>query len=196
MARRKGPRPNERGESQTLPRGVGGNEEGVLTHPILVIGLGNPLRGDDGVGVIVVRGLAAHALSPDVEVVDGGTRGLGIVNLLEGRQRVILVDAADMGRTPGEFLRITLEGAQLLGDEAHLSVHEGGVRDALLLAQALEMLPEEVVIFGVQPANLEWDSTLSPEVEAALPSLIAALLAEVAVSNQQTSRDQQPIGGR
>lgn len=196
MARRKGPRPNERGESQTLPRGVGGNEEGVLTSPILVIGLGNPLRGDDGVGVIVVRGLAAHALSPDVEVVDGGTRGLGIVNLLEGRQRVILVDAADMGRTPGEFLRITLEGAQLLGDEAHLSVHEGGVRDALLLAQALEMLPEEVVIFGVQPANLEWDSTLSPEVEAALPSLIAALLAEVAVSNQQTSRDQQPIGGR
>jgi len=150
----------------------------------LVIGLGNSLRGDDGVGVRVAQILAAQALPDDVEVVDGGTQGLGIVNLMEGRQRVVLVDAADVGIDSGEFVRFTLDEARLLGDDRHLSVHAAGLRDALLLAQALEVLPDEVVIFGVQPANLEWDSTLSPQVEAALPSLVAAVWAEVAVSDQ------------
>jgi len=145
----------------------------------LVIGLGNTLRGDDGVGVRVAQALAAQALPDDVEVVDGGTAGLGIVNLMEGRQRVILVDAADVGKAPGEFVRFTLDEARLLGDDQHLSVHAAGLRDALLLAQALKMLPDEVVIFGVQPAALEWDSALSLQVEATLPSLIAAMLAEV-----------------
>lgn len=161
-------------------------------HATLIIGLGNPLRGDDGVGVRVAQTLAAEALPPGVEVVDGGTQGLGIVNLMEGRRRVVLVDAADVGRSPGQFIRFTLDEAHLLGDpderdassDQHLSVHAAGLRDALLLAQALKMLPDEVIIFGVQPANLEWDHALSPEVEATLPGLIAAVLAEVAGSGQ------------
>jgi hydrogenase maturation protease len=150
----------------------------------LIIGLGNPLRGDDGVGVRAAQALAARALPDDVEVIDGGTQGLGIVNLMEGRQQVILVDAADVGQAPGQFARFTLDEARLLGDDQHLSVHAAGLRDALLLAQALKMLPQEVVIFGVQPATVEWGSALSPQVEAALPDLIAAVLAEVAVSSQ------------
>lgn len=145
----------------------------------LVIGLGNPLRGDDGAGVRVAQALAAQALPPDVEVVDGGTQGLGIVSLLEGRRRVILVDAADVGQSPGQFVRFTLDEARLLGDDWHISVHAAGLRDALLLAQALKVLPAQVIIFGVQPAHLEWDSDLSPQVEAALPGLVAAVLEEV-----------------
>ena len=171
--------PASKGDSQG-PRG----DERHSLPATLVIGLGNSLRGDDGVGVCVAQILAAQALPDDVEVVDGGTQGLGIVNLMEGRQRVILVDAADVGIDSGEFVRFTLDEARLLGDDRHLSVHAAGLRDALLLAQALEVLPDKVVIFGVQPANLEWDSTLSPQVEAALPSLVAAVLAEVAVSDQ------------
>jgi hydrogenase maturation protease len=165
----------QRGEKRTSPPG-GGTEGGDVT---LVIGLGNPLRGDDGVGVRVAQMLATQALPPDVEVLDGGTQGLGLVNLMEGRRRVILVDAADVGRAPGEFVRFTPDEARLLGDEAHLSVHAGGLRDALLLAQALQVLPDEVIIFGVQPARLEWDSALSPEIEATLPDLITAVLGEI-----------------
>jgi hydrogenase maturation protease len=150
-------------------------------HPAtLIIGLGNLLRGDDGVGVRVAQALAARALPPGVEVVDGGTQGLGIVNLMEGRRRVIVVDAADVGRPPGQFVRFTLARARLSGDNRHLSLHAAGLGDALLLAQALGTLPGEVVIFGLQPASLEWDSELSPQVEAALPGLIAAVLAEAA----------------
>jgi len=170
----------QRGEDRTSP--PGGGTEGV--RATLVIGLGNPLRGDDGVGVRVAQMLATQALPPDVEVVDGGTQGLGLVNLMEGRRRVILVDAADVGRAPGEFVRFTPDEVRLLGDEAHLSVHAGGLRDALLLAQALQVLPDEVIIFGVQPAHLEWDSALSPEIEATLPDLIAAVLEESVDSDE------------
>jgi hydrogenase maturation protease len=79
-----------------------------------------------------------------------------------------------------------LDEARLLGVEQHLSVHASGLRDALLLAQALKVLPPEVVIFGVQPANLDWNSALSPEVEATLPGLIAAVLTQVGSSAERS----------
>jgi len=145
----------------------------------LVIGLGNPLRGDDGVGVRAIQMLAAQALPPGVQLADGGTQGLGIVNLMEGQQRVVLIDAAEVGRAPGQFVRFTLDEAQLRGNGQHLSVHAAGLRDALLLAQALKVLPDEVVIFGVQPASLEWNDRLSREVEATVPDLVAAVLTEI-----------------
>jgi hydrogenase maturation protease len=145
----------------------------------LVIGVGNPLRGDDGVGVRVAEVLAEPTLPQDVTVVDGGTQGLGLASLMGGHRRVILVDAVDMGQEPGSFARFTPEEARLLGDAARLSIHGAGLRDALLLAQALGMLPEEVVIFGVQPARIEWEDALSPEVEAGLPILIEAIMKEV-----------------
>jgi hydrogenase maturation protease len=145
----------------------------------LVIGVGNPLRGDDGVGARVAEVLAEQELPGDVEVVDGGIQGLGIVSLMEGRRRVILVDATDLGRAPGSIVRFTLEEVRLLGEAEHLSIHDAGLRDALLLAKALGTLPEEVIIFGVQPAKTEWAYGLSPEVEAELPALVEAILMEV-----------------
>jgi hydrogenase maturation protease len=148
----------------------------------LIIGLGNPLRGDDGVGVCVAQMLAQQALPNDVEVVDGGTQGLGLVNLMEGRRRIILVDAADVGKNPGQFIRFTLDNAVLRSDDRPLSIHTAGLREALLMAEALKVLPDEVVIFGMQPANLDWINALSSEVKATLPDLIAAVLSELAVN--------------
>jgi len=155
---------------------------------VCIIGLGNPLRSDDGVGVRVAEMLSAQPLPDGVEVLDGGTQGLGLVNLLEGRQRVILIDAADVGKPPGEFLRFTLDEANLLGDDQHLSIHAAGLRDALLLAHALKLLPDQVIIFGVQPASLEWGSGLSPQVEAVLPDLVTVVLEEAAVSHQPSAK--------
>ena len=149
----------------------------------LIIGLGSPLRGDDGVGVRVVEALAERTLPAGVEVVDGGAQGLGLVSLMEGRRRVVFVDAADVGQAPGQFVRFTFDDVRsgrvrLLGDEHSISVHAAGLRDALLLAQALDCLPEETVIFGIQPGNLAWEEDLSPQVEAILPRLVEIVLAE------------------
>jgi hydrogenase maturation protease len=142
----------------------------------LIVGVGNPLRGDDGVGVRVVESLAALALPAGVEVVDGGTMGLGLVNLMKGRRRVVLVDAASLGRTPGEFVCLLLAQARLMGADDHLSVHDAGVRDALLLAQALDCLPDEVLIVGVQPASMQWNAGLTPDVQAAVPAITQTIL--------------------
>jgi hydrogenase maturation protease len=154
----------------------------------VIIGLGNPLRGDDGVGVRVAQVLAMQALPGDVEVVDGGTQGLGIVNLMEGRQRVILVDAANVGRAPGEFVLFRLDEVGLLGDDHSISIHSAGLRDALLLAQALQILPDEVLIVGIQPAHLEWDGGLSPEVEAVIPQIAGTILREIGGNNAWRTR--------
>ena len=149
------------------------------TCDTVIIGLGNPLRGDDGVGVRVAQVLAMKDLPSGVEVVDGGTQGLGIVHLMEGHQRAVLVDAAEIGEAPGQFIRFTLDEARPTGEDEHLSVHGAGLREALLLAEALKTLPDKVIIFGVQPASLTWEDNLSSEVEAALPGLVEAIMAEI-----------------
>ncbi len=179
----------------------------------MIVGLGNPLRGDDGVGVRVAEMLAARDLPQGVEVVDGGTRGLELVNLMEGWPRVILVDAVHLGREPGEFVCFTLDQVRLSGVEqapmnalasdhnptqqartvvragrpvgrvsnlsnifqGALSIHDAGLREALLLAEVLGVLPAEVIIYGVQPAHLDWGEGLSPAVEAALPELVKTI---------------------
>ena len=175
----------------TLDEGMGqagqdsGSKPSATPHApspgTLIIGLGNPLRGDDGIGVRVVQMLADEALPEGVEVAEGGTLGLGLVSLMEGRRRVILVDAANVGQRPGGFVRFTPQEARLLGSDQHLSIHNAGLRDALLLAKTLEILPDEIVIYGMQPANLDWDDDLSPEVEAAMPDLVRSILGELGV---------------
>lgn len=157
------------------------------TQDTLIVGLGNPLRGDDGVGIRVVELLAARELPVGVEVVDGGTQGLELVNLIEGWQRVILVDAANLGLAQGQFRRFSLDETRLLDVHEPMSIHAAGLRDALLLAQALGVLPGEVIIYGVQPAKLDWETELSPQVEAAIPEITNCILDEL----EQTSL---PVG--
>jgi hydrogenase maturation protease len=150
------------------------------------MGVGNPQRGDDGIGCRVVQSLAqADRLPAGVELVDGGTQGLGLVNQLLDRRRAVLIDAADLGREPGAFCRLTIDE---LAGPSPFNVHAAGLRDALLLARALGRLPEEVVILGVQPATLAWDSGLSPQVEAALPDLLAAVWSEITRSGRTAVR--------
>jgi hydrogenase maturation protease len=149
----------------------------------VVIGVGNPLRGDDGVGLHVIEALRERVLPGDVKLVDGGTEGLGLVLSMQGRRRAIVVDAVDMGKRPGAFDRFPWHGSEagirFAGEDEHLGVHEAGLRDALRLAEALRVLPEEVIVFGIQPASLAWEPGLSPEAEEAVDGVVDAILAEV-----------------
>lgn len=146
----------------------------------LILGVGNPLMGDDGVGVVAVQRLLAGAdLPPSVAVMDGGTAGLGLIPLIEGYRRVVFVDAVLMGESPGTVRRFEWSEARVAGREQPLSLHQSDLADALTLAEALGSLPPEVIIFGVQPQHTDWDQPLSEAVARALPGLVDALLAEV-----------------
>lgn len=144
----------------------------------LILGLGNPLRGDDGIGPRVIEEVMRRGLPEGVSSLDGGTAGLDLLNVLEGWKRVVVVDAADVGREPGQFLRFTPDQARLVEAEDSFSLHHAGLGEVLALADVLGQTLPELTIFGVQPARVGWGQGLSPVVVAALPALTDAVLEE------------------
>lgn len=144
-----------------------------------IIGLGNPLRGDDGIGPRVVQELARCALPPGTVALDGGTAGLGLLGLLNGWDRVIVVDAADVGQEAGQFVRFRPDQARLAEAIDGFSFHHAGLAEVLALACALDQPLPPLVVFGVQPGQVGWQEGLSAAVEASLPALVEAILREV-----------------
>ena len=148
-------------------------------QPILILGLGNLLQGDDGVGCRVAQELEQRALPDNVQVIDGGTPGIGLLNLFEGRQRVIIIDAAEMNLNAGEFRRFEPQDVTLTGSKDRFSLHRTGVIDALALARELKIKLPSIVFFGVQPALIDWQDALSSPVQAAVPQVIQAIVSEI-----------------
>jgi hydrogenase maturation protease len=152
----------------------------------LVLGLGNPLRRDDGVGPRLVSELAQQGLPRGVTALDGGTGGLRLLSVMEGWGRVVVVDAADVSRAPGEFVRFVPGEAGLVGAAAGvgacrarpISLHNLGLAELLALARRLGRSLPEIVVYGVQPADLGWGEGLSQAVEAGIPRLREAVLEE------------------
>jgi hydrogenase maturation protease len=161
-------------------------EGGADLTSVLILGLGNPLRGDDGVGPRVIEELNRHGLPEGVMALDAGSGGLDLLRLLEGWRQAAIVDAADVGREPGQFVRFTPAEARLIESADGASLHNAGLAEALALANAVGQTLPEVVVFGVQPACVGWGEGLSPVVEAALPALVNAVLDEV---NEFVMRD-------
>ncbi len=144
-----------------------------------MIGLGNPLLGDEGIGVRAVEELRGLELPEGVETVVGGTAGLGLIGLMEGCRRVIIVDAADMGRPPGCVAKFSPSEVRFRIAEGPLSLHQIGLGEVLALASALGIAPDGLTIIGVQPKRVEIGARLSPEVERAIPQIIGIVLEEL-----------------
>ena len=141
-----------------------------------VIGIGNPLRGDDGVGPAVVEMLEGLAMPPDVDLIDGGEAGLGLVGLMEGADRVVLIDAAEMREEPGVCRLFDLSEVLIDDDDPGCSIHHARTGSALRMANALGCLPPEVKIVGVQPKRMDWGVGLSSEVSRGLPLILSTVL--------------------
>lgn len=140
----------------------------------LVLALGNPLRGDDGIGAAVLAALPA--VPPDVVLLEGGTPGLELVLTLQGHHRVIILDAADMGEPPGTWRRFTSDCLQSGDSALRGTLHDAGLAEALTLGAALGVLPDQIIIFGVQPAEIGWSPGLSQPVAAAIPAVCEAVM--------------------
>jgi len=146
--------------------------------PRLVLGIGNLLLGDEGVGVRIIEAIRERAMPEDVEAADGGTGGADLVDLMAGRRKVIIVDAAEFDGRPGDILRFT---AADLGrrESIGLSLHDLGLAEALTMMRRLGCEPEEVVIFGVKPKDMSPGLDLTAEVAAAVPKVVELVLAEL-----------------
>ena len=148
----------------------------------IVIGVGNVSLSDEGVGSRVLREVA-HKAPHWVEVVDAGLPGPGLVNLLEGREKAVIIDAVDGGRPPGTVYRFRPDEATQNESAQSYSLHEGNVLLYVKLAEALGMCPKEVVVVGIQPGNLSPGEKLSPPVEKAVAKAAKLVLAEVCFQN-------------
>ena len=146
--------------------------------PTLILGIGNILMRDDGVGVRVVEELARCELPEGVELLDGGTAGADLVDALADRPKVIVVDAIDAGAEPGAVYRFT-DADLREGAAGPLSLHEFGLLETLRMAEQLGCAPGRVVILGIQPRTVAPGLELSPEIAAALPAVLRAVLEEV-----------------
>jgi hydrogenase maturation protease len=148
--------------------------------PLLVLGLGNVLCGDDGLGAVAVHLLERrYATPPGVSVLDGGTLGLSLLPHLEQAREAILVDAIRAEGAPGSFVR--LEGDEVAPAVAvRLSVHQVGVLDLLEAARWRDRYPSRLVLLGLVPQSLELGLSRTAAVEAALPGLVDRIVGEAA----------------
>jgi len=148
---------------------------------VAVLGLGNVLMGDDGVGVEVIRRLEEEALPAGVKLVDGGTAAQEALYEAEGYPTVLIVDAAHGGGPPGAVYRVTPGQlrAQGAGAETAVSLHQLSALPALALEELAGRPPGRVVILGVEPGAIACRVGLSDALEAAMPAVVRAVRDEI-----------------
>jgi len=146
---------------------------------VVILGIGNPLLSDDGLGVKAVEAIRREFLLPEnVSAVDGGVSGLDLVTYLEGLERLLLIDAIRGGGQPGTLYRFT--GKEITRyPGSGLSAHDIGFEEVLALLELRGCYPEEVVVLGLEPANLGVGTELSPPVREKLPLLIEESLGQL-----------------
>lgn len=151
----------------------------------IVIGLGNPLMADEGIGVVLVERLtelAAQGKVPGAEAVefyDGGTGGMSLLHKIAGRQKAVLIDCALMKTAPGTIRRFTPADVQTVKSLSHLSLHEVDILRVVELSQQLGECPDQFVCFGIEPHAIENRMGLTPELEAQIPQYLTEILSEI-----------------
>lgn len=139
---------------------------------IAVFGIGNILLSDDGAGVHVLNRLKEEYDLPGyVELVDGGTKGLDLLPLLEDRDKVLIIDAANFKKAPGTIDEV--EGDRIPAFlSSKLSVHQIGLPDMLFAAKLMGIMPEEMCLIGIQPESMETSTEMSDAVKKGLDPLL------------------------
>jgi hydrogenase maturation protease len=167
--------------------------------PLLVLGLGNVLLEDDGVGAAAVALLLdRYAVPTGVRVLDGGTLGLSLLPYLQSADALILIDAVSADAPAGSFVRLS-------GDEVapavatRLSPHQVGVADLLDGARWLGGYPTRVTLLGLVPESMDLNVGLSDAVRASLPALVERIVEEARTLGfvfRRTSADETGAGDR
>lgn len=150
-----------------------------MTRSTLVLGLGNILMQDEGLGVRAVERLAAdYRLPKGTRAIDGGTKGLDLLPYLAGVTDLLILDAVETSQPPGTIVR--LEGDSIPASlSVAMSMHQIGVQELLMVSRIKGTSPGHIVVWGMQPGSLDWGLDLTPPVQAALDSLVRSAACEL-----------------
>jgi hydrogenase maturation protease len=146
---------------------------------VLVLGLGNILLSDEGVGVRIVEALdASHELPDEVESLDGGTSGMELLDMVAGRDCLIVADAVNAAGPAGRVIRLENDDIRMLF-ETRFSPHQLGLSDMLAALRLIDEAPRRVVVIGVVPENLKTGLDLSPAAAGGRDAAVAMIVDEL-----------------
>lgn len=163
------------------------NENLTATERVLVLGLGNILLKDEGVGVHIAKQLQGLALPDNVEVVDGGTAGLDMLMMQESSYKLVVIDATKAGGKPGAIYKAEVKGPDIdklaktfsPWKDLKISSHQFGLIEALAAAETCNCAPSEIVIIGIEPKQVDYGLELTEEVKQKVPAIINKVLEEI-----------------
>ncbi len=154
---------------------------------VLVLGLGNILLKDEGVGVHIAQQLQKQELPDNVEVIDGGTAGSDILLSQQSPYKLVVIDAMKTGRKAGTIYKARFKAEEkdklnhIFGEdkESKISLHQVGLIDALAAAEKINRAPREITIIGVEPKQVDYGLELTEEVKQKIPAIINTVLEEI-----------------
>ena len=151
-----------------------------MRNETVVLGLGNPLMADEGIGNELLELLQSTSESCSVvDFLDAGTGGMSLLYHFEGRKKVIIIDCAFMGETPGTIKRFTPAEVQTVKKLGHLSLHEVDILKVIELAKQLDQCPEEIVFYAIEPEKVSQQQHLSKTLQAKLPEYAKQIRSEL-----------------
>jgi hydrogenase maturation protease len=151
-----------------------------MRKSVVVLGLGNPLMADEGIGVVLIERLTETAGEyPSVDFIDAGTGGMSVLYHIEGRRKAVIVDCAFMGAPPGTIRRFTPDEVRSTKVLAHQSLHEADLMRILAMAGELGQAPDQVVLFGIEPERVEPGIGLSRTLRDRIDAYRSAILQEL-----------------
>ena len=133
-----------------------------MNKETIVLGLGNPLMGDEGIGIKLIEMLqSASGDFPEADFVDAGTGGMSLLHLIAGRTKAIIIDCCIMGTEPGTIKQFTPDQVKTVKQLTHLSLHEVDIIKVIDLARQLGECPEEIIFIGIEPETVTQQMELS-----------------------------------
>ncbi len=156
----------------------------MTVHPpkkdVIVIGLGNMLLSDEGIGVHLVRRLSKQQDKfPLTDFIDAGLAGMSLLHLIANRKRAVIIDCAQMGAEPGTIRRFASDEVQSVKQLSHYSLHEADILQVINLSKQLGECPGEIVFLGIQPEMLNPGQNLSKTLSDRLDAYIADICKEL-----------------
>lgn len=147
---------------------------------VVVIGLGNILLTDEGIGVHLVRWLTKEQDKfPNVDFIDAGAAGMNLLHLIANRKKAVIIDCARISEKPGTIRRFTADEVVSIKHLTHFSLHEIDILQVLNLSKQLDECPEEVVFFGIEPQSLKSGQNLSNTLSAKIETYLADICEEL-----------------
>jgi hydrogenase maturation protease len=146
------------------------------TKLIKVIAVGNDLYGDDGIGNAVLQALEQIPDMKNIELIDGATDALGLIDHFSETDHVIIVDAAQMGEKPGTVKVFGKEEVKLKIKMDNLSVHGISLAETFEIGQAVDSLPKKITIIGIEPKNIGISQELSDVVMQSIPEIVSNII--------------------